>query len=212
VGAAVCRQQDMSGTLKLHRTPLHRAEQTAGTPFGGGADLAYDGDQKLATVTWSPVRDFVRRLAHRRLGRADMADDVAQETLLRLIEYQRGGRIDNLYGLATRIAENLVNEEYRRERRWRVEGLSETLASGQPSPERVVEGREAVEVLKRALKRMPRLRREIIIRRRIHRQGCAAIAEDLGLSVKAVEKHVTRGLLDLNEACGQKRRGRRTAL
>ncbi|WP_154727010.1 sigma factor [Brevundimonas mediterranea] len=87
----------MSGTLKLHRTPLHRAEQTAGTPFGGGADVAYDGDQKLATVTWSPVRDFVRRLAHRRLGRADMADDVAQETLLRLIEYQRGGRIDNLY-------------------------------------------------------------------------------------------------------------------
>ncbi len=172
MGAAVCRQQDMSGTLKLHRTPLHRAEQTAGTPFGGGADVAYDGDQKLATVTWSPVRDFVRRLAHRRLGRADMADDVAQETLLRLIEYQRGGRIDNLYGLATRIAENLVNEEYRRERRWRVEGLSETLASGQPSPERVVEGREAVEVLKRALKRMPRLRREIIIRRRIHRQGC----------------------------------------
>lgn len=196
--------------------PSHGAATTAPNRqqtrlFGGGAGVAYDGDQKLATATWSPVRDFVRRLAHRRLRRADLADDVAQETLLRLIEYQRGGRIDNLYGLATRIAENLVNEQFRRDRRWGVEGLSETLASGQPSPERVVEGREAVEVFKRALERMPRLRREIIIRRRIHCQSCAAIAEDLGLNVKAVEKHVTRGLLDLNKACGLKRRGWRTA-
>lgn len=173
--------------------------------------MAYDGDQKLATVTWSPVRDFVRRLAQRRLARADLADDVAQETLLRLIEYQRGSRIDNLYGLATRIAENLVNEQFRRERRWAVEGLSETLDSGEPSAERIVEGREAVEVLKRALERMPRLRREIIIRRRIHRQSCAAIAQELGLNIKAVEKHVTRGLLDLNEACGHKRVGQGTA-
>lgn len=172
--------------------------------------MAYDGDQRQAKVTWSPVRDFVRRLAQRRLGRADLADDVAQETLLRLLEYERGGRIDNLYGLATRIAENLVNEQFRRERRWGGEELSESIVSGQPSPERVIEGREAIETLKRALERMPRLRREIIIRRRIHRQSCAFIAEDLGLKLKAVEKHVTRGLLDLNAACGQQRRGRRT--
>jgi RNA polymerase sigma-70 factor (ECF subfamily) len=169
--------------------------------------VAYDGNEREATLTWSPVRDFVRRLARRRLKRADLADDVAQETVLRLIEYERGGRIDNLYGLATRIAENLVNEQFRRERRWGAEELSESIVSGQPSPERVVEGREAVETLKRALERMPRLRREIIIRRRIHRQSCAFIAEELGLNLKAVEKHVTRGLLDLNEACGQKRRG-----
>lgn len=172
--------------------------------------MAYDGNEKQATMTWSPVHDFVRRLARRRLKRADLADDVAQETLLRLIEYERCGGIDNIYGLATRIAENLVNEQFRRERRWGAEELSESIVSGQPSPERVVEGREAVETLKRALERMPRLRREIIIRRRIHRQSCAFIAQELGLKLKAVEKHVTRGLMDLNAACGQTARGRRT--
>jgi len=171
--------------------------------------LAYDRDDSQATTDWSPVLDFARRLARRRLGRADLAEDVAQETLLRLVEYGRGGvPINNLYGLALRIAENLVKEHFRRERRWGQVELTDSLASSEPAADRVIEGREAVETLKQALARMPALRRDIIIRRRVRHQSCAAIAADLGLSVKAVEKHVTRGLLDLNQAFGQNGRGR----
>ncbi len=171
--------------------------------------MAYDGDESQAAKDWSTVLDFARRLARRRLGRADLAEDVAQETVLRLVEYGRGGvPIENLYALALRIAENLVNEQFRRERRWGQVELSDALISAEPAPDRVVEGREAVETLKKALQRMPRLRREIIIRRRVRHQSCAAIAAELGLTVKAVEKHVTRGLLDLNEAFGHSGRGR----
>jgi RNA polymerase sigma factor (sigma-70 family) len=171
--------------------------------------VAYDGDDSQAARDWSPVLDFVRRLARRRLRRADLAEDVAQETVLRLVEYGRGGvAIDNLYGLALRIAENLVNEQFRRERRWGQVELSDTLASSEPAPDRVIEGKEAVATLKQALAQMPALRRDIIIRRRVRHQSCAAIAADLGLSVKAVEKHMTRGLLDLNQAFGQNGRGR----
>ncbi len=171
--------------------------------------MAYDRDDCQAATDWAPVLDFARRLARRRLGRADLAEDVAQETVLRLVEYGRGGAvIDNLYGLAFRIAENLVSEHFRRERRWGQVELTETLASTDPAPDRVIEGREAVATLKQALARMPALRRDIIIRRRVRHQSCAAIAADLGLSVKAVEKHVTRGLLDLNQAFDQNGRGR----
>lgn len=171
--------------------------------------MAYDGDDSQATKDWSPLLNFVRRLTWRRLRRADLAEDVAQETVLRLMEYGRGGvPIDNLYGLALRIAENLVNEQFRRERRWGQVELSDTLASAEPAPDRVIEGREAVATLKEALAKMPTLRRDIIIRRRVNHQSCAAIAADLGLSVKAVEKHVTRGLLDLNQAFGENGQGR----
>ena len=174
-----------------------------------GAPLAYDRDDSQASEDWAPIRDFVRRLARRRLGRSDLSEDVAQETVLRLVQYGRNGvPIDNLYGLALRIAENLVKEHFRREHRWGQVQLSETLASAEPAPDRVIEGREAVETLKRALAKMPALRRDIIIRRRVQHQSCAAIAADLRLSVKAVEKHVTRGLLDLNEAFGQNGPGR----
>lgn len=169
---------------------------------------AVDVEERGSEEDWSSVRDFVRRMARRRLGRADLADDVAQETVLRLVAYERTAPIDNRHALAARIAENLVNEHFRRERRWGQIELSDGLVSAEPAPDRVVEGREAVETLRRALGRMPRLRREIIIRRRVRNQSCAAIAEDLGLSLKAVEKHVTRGLLDLNAAFGHKHGGR----
>lgn len=165
--------------------------------------MAYDADERRRAEDWSPVSDVVRRFAIKRLGRGGLADDVAQETLLRMIEYSRGATIENRYALGLRIAENLVNEHFRRERRWGGVELTETIASLQPSPERVVEGREAVQTLTEALRRMPRLRRDIIVRRRVRHQSCAAIAEELGLSVKAVEKHVTRGLLDLNKAFGK---------
>ncbi len=166
-------------------------------------NVAYDAEERRAEERWAPVRDLVRRFALRRLGRADLADDIAQDTLLRMVEYERGGRIDSPFALGLRIAENLVNEHYRRERRWGGVELSEALPSPNPSADRVVEGREAVETLTAALRKMPRLRREIILRRRVRHQSCAAIAAELGLSVKAVEKHVTRGLLDLNKAFGK---------
>ena len=170
--------------------------------------MAYDGDQQQMARDLAPVGEFIRKLVLRRLGRADMAEDVAQETLLRLMEYARTKRVDSFYALGMRVAENLMNEEHRRERRWGWTDLSDSLDSGEPSPERVVEGREAVQLLARTLERMPRLRREIIIRRRIRHQSCATIASELGLGLKAVEKHVTRGLLDLTTALGSSRAGK----
>ncbi len=172
--------------------------------------MAYDADGQRATDDWSPVGEVVRRFAKKRLGRGDVADDIAQETLLRIVEYGRGATIENRYALGLRIAENLVNEHFRRERRWGGVELSDALPSAQPSADRVVEGREAVRTLTDALRGMPKLRREIILRRRVRHQSCAVIAQDLGLSVKAVEKHVTRGLLDLNKAFGKDGRGRET--
>lgn len=162
-------------------------------------------------IDWAPVSDTVRRFIVRRFGRTDFADDIAQETILRVIEYGREQAIDNVYAFALRVASNLAAEHHRRESRWSGEAPAEEIASMQPSPERIVEGRLAVQALTRALEGIPPLRREVIIRRRVRHQSCAEIAEDLGISVKAVEKHVTRALLDLNKALeSQRGRARKT--
>ena len=73
-------------------------------------------------------------------------------------------------------------------------------ASEAPLPDRVIAGRQELSALTDALAAMPPLRREVVVRRRLRGESCAAIARDLEMSLKAVEKHITRGLADLHRA------------
>jgi RNA polymerase sigma-70 factor (ECF subfamily) len=148
---------------------------------------------------WTAVRSALVRYVRGRTGRSDLAEDVAQETLTRLIALQQRDEIGSVYALGFRIADNLVVDIYRREGRQSGE-VDESMECTAPSLDRVVHSRQAVAILTRTLQHMPPLRREVIVRRRLRRQSCAAIAEELKLSVKAVEKHITRGLVDLRTA------------
>jgi RNA polymerase sigma-70 factor (ECF subfamily) len=162
--------------------------------------VPYDTPNLEAADGWRSVADAVRRFARRRTRCADLAEDIAQETVLRLMDYAQRQEVASLYALAFRIAENLIAEHQRRRRRHKAIELTDEIACPAPTPERVMEGREAVRALSAALARMPRLRREVIVRRRVLHQSCEAIALELDLSLKAVEKHVTRGLMDLKKA------------
>ncbi|MDV3456064.1 RNA polymerase sigma factor [Sphingomonas sp. HF-S4] len=148
---------------------------------------------------WTAVRSALVRYIRGRTGRLDLAEDVAQETLARLIALQEQDTVGSLFALGFRIADNLVIDIHRREARASGE-VDERFECTAPSLDRVVDSRHAVAILSRTLQRMPPLRREVILRRRLRRQSCAVIAEELELTPKAVEKHITRGLVDLKTA------------
>jgi RNA polymerase sigma-70 factor (ECF subfamily) len=59
---------------------------------------------------------------------------------------------------------------------------------------------EIIERLEVALRRMPKLRREIFLALRLDDMSYQEIAERTGLSVKQVERHVARSMLTLLEA------------
>jgi len=98
---------------------------------------------------WVAIRRAVARYVQHRAGRGDVADDIAQEVLARLMQLAETEQIGSIMALAFR---------------------------------------------------MPPLRREVLVRRRLHQQGCREIADALSLTPKAVEKHITRGLADLRRA------------
>lgn len=152
-----------------------------------------------AVEDWPAITATLSRYVRARTDRADVVEDVVQETLSRLVHQGRVQKLVSIYALGFRIAANLVIDHHRRDRRYVAEREEEP-TSQMPLPDRILAGRQELAILKDALAAMPPLRRDVLVRRRLQGQSCALIARELGLNPKAVEKHITRGLADLHKA------------
>ncbi|ATY31078.1 RNA polymerase subunit sigma-70 [Sphingomonas psychrotolerans] len=148
---------------------------------------------------WEAIGAAIGRYVRGRTRRSDLVEEVVQETLSRLVEQSRQKTLVSIYALGFRIAANLLVDHHRRDRRY-LNGPEMEQVSEAPLPDRIIAGRQELSVLIDALAAMPPLRREVVVRRRLRGESCAAIARDLELSLKAVEKHITRGLADLHRA------------
>lgn len=148
---------------------------------------------------WDAIHAAVLRFVRGRGARPDVAEDIAQETLARLIDILRAEQVGSIFALGFRIADNLLVDIHRRDSRLSEE-VDDDWRSDEPSLDRVLDSRRAIDVFNRCLRRMPPLRREVLIRRRLNQESCRAIGEDLSMSAKAVEKHITRGMIDLRKA------------
>lgn len=126
------------------------------------------------------------------------ADDLVQETLLRLMTYERARTVVDRAALGYRIALNLVRDHFRQRGRRAVETLNDDIPCEAPAPEQILMHRQKVEVFGRALDAMPPLRRDVFIRRRLHGQTTRQIAVELRMNEAAVEKHVVRALNQLH--------------
>lgn len=123
-----------------------------------------------------------------------VAEDITQETLARLLALARTQEVRNAPALAYRIAENLIRDHYRAERRAASEPVGDDLLNGEASLEDAAIQRERMAYFQRLLAAMPPLRRAVFIRRRLHGQSHDEIARALSLSPAAVEKHVVRAI------------------
>lgn len=128
-------------------------------------------------------------------------EDIVQETWLRLYDYRQKRSVGNVGAFCFKVARNLVHDYFRARRAMpEAQEVTEEIACPQPRIETVLDYRQRVEILVSALKVMPPLRREVFLRRRLDGIASKTIAEDLELSVAAIEKHCTRALADLRTA------------
>lgn len=143
------------------------------------------GDEGLNAL-YRRYAAWLGRRVRRHVG-ADAAEDVVQETYLRLAPY-RDRAIRHPKSLLLRIAMNLVRDEYRRRsRRRRMEQLSI-----EPT-ERDASQFDAFAV-KQALMTMPPLYRDVFVLSRFRGMTYPEIATKLDISVKTVEWRMSRAL------------------
>jgi RNA polymerase sigma-70 factor (ECF subfamily) len=145
-------------------------------------------------------RDFAYQVIYRRTQDHALSEDLSQDTFIRLLRY-RGRAIANLRGLARTIAENLIRDHFRSDNRRAEEALTPAndQAAEQPSQFDQLRHRQRLEKAERVLASLPPLRREVLIRRRLHGQPSRQVGEELDISPAAVDQHVARALLSLHD-------------
>lgn len=151
---------------------------------------------------------FLRRLRNLlvRRGRSrEDAEDLIQEAFLRMQEYcERGGQVHQEEGFLVRTALRLASNA-RRDAHLdlycaeRVENLT-FIVDTEPTPDEVLAGVQCLQRMRDALDAVSRRTRNVFFMQRLDGLSYAQIAERLGVSVSAVEKHIANALAILADA------------
>src|SRR5580700_3340689 len=155
----------------------------------GGRSMTNTNIAALRDLLLADFSGLDRRLT-RRLGSADFASDVLQETFLRLEGMNEIGTLRSPKAYLFRIALNIANDRRRAEsRRLTVDEVDCLLdiPDDRPDAARVIEDRSEVNLLKRAIAELPERRRRVLILSRINDMPHREIAKHLGVTVRTVE-------------------------
>lgn len=139
------------------------------------------------------LKGYLRRLG---LKPAD-AEDLVQETVLRLLELPVHRQLTSTRAFAIAIARNLAIDLKRSAHVRLVQTIADTTSLGGVSwldPERHATAADELADLSRAVSRLPRRQHEVFLRRRVDGASLKEIARTLGIGVSAVEQYLTLAL------------------
>lgn len=158
-------------------------------------------------AVFAETRAALLRFLQLRGASAADAEDLLQEIHLKLVAETLGPVAEPrayLYRMATNhflLLRRTTDRRTRREKDW-VESHagSDGERDEQPSIETELIAREQLAILQRVLDRLPERTRMIFRRFRVEGEAQRGIAEDLGISVSAVEKHLAQAYTEIAEA------------
>lgn len=143
---------------------------------------------------FSSYFEDVRRYILYRSGNDEIATDIAQDTFLRIWEKQMIIEPKTAKSLLFKIAGDLYVSQYRKDQvsfnffnTYQVNGQSRT-------PEDELHFQELQKAYEAALKSMPEKQRTVFLMNRIDELKYREIADQLELSVKAIEKRMSQAL------------------
>jgi len=153
----------------------------------------------------SDMRPALVRYFKNKTGDAVEAEDLAQDVMLRALKNPHWKTADHAKGYIFRTAVNRWHDSLRRRRvrgvtvKWD-DGVPEEVREKSPSenlPERAsIAGQELSQVV-HALQGMNGRTRTVLMLIKLEQMKIATVAEMLGISVRAVGKHLAKGIAEL---------------
>ncbi|MCP1215982.1 RNA polymerase sigma factor [Acetobacter orientalis] len=181
------------------------AQRQEQEPTAQAAELSVPDDTLLQWIAQDvmPHEAAVRRWLNKTPLPGFTPDDIIQECYARFCaaSYQN---IENGRAFFFSCARNLVIEYARRSKITFLNtdlGLEAyNVADNRPDPEQNLAARQQLDWLKEQMMTLPSPCKDVFILRKIYNYSHAYIAQTLGISQRAVERHISRGLQKLIEA------------
>lgn len=146
----------------------------------------------------------IRNFLYYKCSKAELSEDVAQDAFVKLWETRENIDKTSIKAYLYTIANNLLINQLKRDQlKFKFLNL-QTESKDKVTPEYLVEMQEFDEKLQNALSHIPDGAREVFLMNRIDGLKYHEIAERLGLSMKAVEKRMSRALSVLRKYIDQK--------
>lgn len=155
------------------------------------------GDWALGSG-WARLRDQIARMTRR-----DDAEDLLHDAWIGIAECR--SEVGNPEALLARAAANRGLDAYRRERRIGATLVPDALAASdsvpdmRPLQDEMLIARHRLDRLRRGVAQLNPRTREIFLMHRLDGRKYREIAQDLGISQSAVEKHIARAMADLTD-------------
>jgi RNA polymerase sigma-70 factor (ECF subfamily) len=172
------------------------------SPESGGTASAFEGgpDDRLDQLYREHSSSLVRQLT-RKTGCRDLALELANEAFLRLLRMAPGklGRIERPEAFLRSVSANLLRDWGRSNAlRERSRPSLEVIAEQQLDQVAVLESRDTLRRLEHAIGKLKPKTRKIFLAHRIHGLTYSQIAEETGLSVKGVEKQMSKAIAKID--------------
>jgi len=189
---------------RLHNLPICNFHQSCATLAPGLRRIKWraEGGNKLPTILEAYLENEValKRYLRRFIRSREAADDLAQEAFLRAFAAESRQAIEVPKAFLFKVARNLALNELARQSTMAIEPLGdfegqEVLEdSNQAAADDVVESRERIRLLARAIAALPPQCAKVFILRKMQGLSQKEIAVRLNISVRTVENHVALGL------------------
>jgi len=159
-----------------------------------GRDMVTSGLSAVLIANRAPLLRFLRAR-----GAGDDAEDIMQELWLKVDRLEAEGPIADPRAYLFRMADNLMHDRVRaslrrghREQAWSETGYDPAGQDETPSAERALAARQRLRQVERALATLGERSQAIFRRFRIDGVAQSKIAQEEGISLSAVEKHLQR--------------------
>lgn len=168
------------------------------TPFCPSSDE--DEHVRVQQLYHEHSLSLVRQLT-RKTGCRELARDIANETFLRLLNMAPGnlGRIERPEAFLRHVSANLLRDRGRAKAlKQRSQTALELASDHQLDQVAALESRDTLRRLEHAMSKLKPKTREIFLAHRVHGFTYAEIAERTGLSLKGVEKQMSKAIAKID--------------